>query len=148
MKIAIAADHGGYLLKEMIIGFLSNYEGVEVLDLGTNSAESVDYPQFGFACGETVANGDADRGIVCCGTGIGISIAANKVKGIRCALCTSVEMAKLSRQHNNANILALGGRTTKPEDALMIVDAWLKTEFEGDRHARRVAQIDAYGSEE
>lgn len=148
MKIAIAADHGGYLLKEMIIGFLSNYEGVEVLDLGTNSAESVDYPKFGFACAETVANGDADRGIVCCGTGIGISIAANKVKGIRCALCTSVEMAKLSREHNNANMLALGGRTTKPEDALMMVDTWIKTEFLGDRHARRVAMLDEYGCDE
>ena len=147
MKIAIAADHGGYSLKEMIIGFLSNYEGVEVLDLGTNSTESVDYPQFGFACGEAVAGGDADRGIVVCGTGIGISIAANKVKGIRCALCTSVEMARLSRQHNDANILALGGRTTKTEDALMIVDTWLKTEFEGDRHARRVAMLDSYGAD-
>ncbi len=147
MKIAIAADHGGYLLKEMIIGFLSNYDGVEVLDLGTNSTESVDYPQFGFACGEAVAGGDADRGIVVCGTGIGISIAANKVKGIRCALCTSVEMARLSRQHNDANILALGGRTTKTEDALMIVDTWLKTEFEGDRHARRVAMLDSYGAD-
>ena len=147
MKIAIAADHGGYSLKEMIIGFLSNYEGVEVLDLGTNSTESVDYPQFGFACGEAVANGDAERGIVVCGTGIGISIAANKVKGIRCALCTSIEMARLSREHNNANILALGGRTTKPEDALMIVDTWLKTEFAGGRHARRVAQIDSYGDD-
>ena len=147
MKIAIAADHGGYLLKEMIIGFLSNYEGVEVLDLGTNSTESVDYPQFGFACGEAVANGDAERGIVVCGTGIGISIAANKVKGIRCALCTSIEMARLSREHNNANILALGGRTTKPEDALMIVDTRLKTEFAGDRHARRVAMLDSYGDD-
>ena len=147
MKIAIAADHGGYSLKEMIIGFLSNYEGVEVLDLGTNSTESVDYPQFGFACGEAVANGDAERGIVVCGTGIGISIAANKVKGIRCALCTSIEMARLSREHNNANILALGGRTTKPEAALMIVDTWLKTEFAGGRHARRVAQIDSYGDD-
>ncbi|MCR5134628.1 MAG: ribose 5-phosphate isomerase B [Clostridiales bacterium] len=147
MKIAIAADHGGYLLKEMIIGFLSNYDGVEVLDLGTNSTESVDYPQFGFACGEAVAGGDADRGIVVCGTGIGISIAANKVKGIRCALCTSVEMARLCRQHNDANILALGGRTTKTEDALMIVDTWLKTEFEGDRHARRVAMLDSYGAD-
>ena len=134
MKIAIAADHGGYSLKEMIIGFLSNYEGVEVLDLGTNSTESVDYPQFGFACGEAVAGGDADRGIVVCGTGI-------------CALCTSVEMAKLSREHNDANILALGGRTTKPEDALMIVDTWLKTEFAGDRHARRVAMLDSYGDD-
>ena len=141
MKIAIAADHGGYLLKEMIIGFLSNYEGVEVLDLGTNSTESVDYPLFGFACGEAVARGDADRGIVCCGTGIGISIAANKVKGIRCALCTSVEMARLSREHNNANMLALGARVIGPELAKKITQIFLTTDFEGGRHARRVGMI-------
>ena len=147
MKIAIAADHGGYLLKEMIIGFLSNYEGVEVLDLGTNSTESVDYPLFGFACGEAVARGDADRGIVCCGTGIGISIAANKVNASGSELSTTTEMARLSREHNNANMLALGGRTTKPEDALMIVDTWIKTEFLGDRHARRVAMLDSYGDD-
>lgn len=143
MKIAIAADHGGYLLKEMIIGFLSNYEGVEVLDLGTNSTESVDYPLFGFACGEAVANGDADRGIVCCGTGIGISIAANKVPGIRCALCTSVEMAKLAREHNNANILALGARVVGGGLALKIAETFLDTEFEGGRHQRRVDLISA-----
>ena len=142
MKIAIAADHGGYLLKEMIIGFLSNYEGVEVLDLGTNSAESVDYPQFGFACGEAVAGGDAERGIVVCGTGIGISIAANKVKGIRCGLCTSVEMAELTRKHNNANMLALGGRTTPPDLAIEITKTWLDTEFEGGRHKRRTDMLD------
>lgn len=147
MKIALASDHGGYELKEMIAGYLEN-AGVEVLDLGTNSTESVDYPRYGFACAEAVAKGEADRGIVCCGTGIGVSIAANKVKGIRCALCMSVEMARLSRQHNDANMLALGGRITKAEDALAIVDTWLATEFEGDRHARRVALLNEYGCKE
>ena len=140
MKIAVASDHGGYLLKETVKKNLEDW-GIEVLDLGTHSEESVDYPVYGRLCGETVANGEADLGVVCCGTGIGISIAANKVKGIRCGLCTSVEMAHLTKQHNNANILALGGRTTAPELALAIVDEWLDTEFEGGRHQRRVDML-------
>ena len=140
MKIAVASDHGGYLLKETVKKHLED-RGIEVLDLGTHSEESVDYPVDGRLCGETVANGEADLGVVCCGTGIGISIAANKVKGIRCGLCTSVEMAHLTKQHNNANILALGGRTTAPELALAIVDEWLDTEFEGGRHQRRVDML-------
>ncbi len=143
MKIALAADQGGFELKELIKEHLAGKD-IEVLDLGTHSTESVDYPHFGFACGEAVVEGKADRGIVCCGTGIGISIAANKVDGVRCALCTSVEMAALSRQHNNANLLALGGRTTENQLALDIVDTWLTTEFEGGRHARRVGLIDNY----
>ena len=141
MNIAVASDHGGYLLKETVKKHLED-RGIEVLDLGTHSEESVDYPVYGKLCGETVANGEADLGVVCCGTGIGISIAANKVKGIRCGLCTSVEMAHLTKQHNNANILALGGRTTAPELALAIVDEWLDTEFEGGRHQRRVDMLD------
>ena len=141
MKIAVASDHGGYLLKETGTKHLED-RGIEVLDLGTHSEESVDYPVYGRLCGETVANGEADLGVVCCGTGIGISIAANKVKGIRCGLCTSVEMAHLTKQHNNANILALGGRTTAPELARAIVDEWLDTEFEGGRHQRRVDMLD------
>lgn len=141
MKIAVASDHGGYLLKETVKKHLED-RGIEVLDLGTHSEESVDYPVYGRLCGETVANGEADLGVVCCGTGIGISIAANKVKGIRCGLCTSVEMAHLTKQHNNANILALGGRTTAPELALAIVDEWLDAEFEGGRHQRRVDMLD------
>ncbi len=141
MKIAVASDHGGYLLKETVKKHLED-RGIEVLDLGTHSEESVDYPVYGKLCGETVAKGEADLGVVCCGTGIGISIAANKVKGIRCGLCTSVEMAHLTKQHNNANILALGGRTTQPELALAIVDEWLDTEFEGGRHQRRVDMLD------
>ena len=141
MKIAIASDHGGFALKETIREYLAG-KGFEIEDLGTYSEESVDYPVYGKACAEAVASGRAERGIVCCGTGIGISIAANKVKGIRCGLCTSVEMAHLTRQHNNANMLALGGRTTAPELALAIVDEFFATEFEGGRHARRVAMLD------
>lgn len=141
MKLALASDHGGFKLKEAVKAHLEKRE-IEVLDLGTNSEESVDYPKFGQACGEAVAAGDADAGIVCCGTGIGISIAANKVKGVRCGLCTSVEMAQLTKKHNNANVLALGGRTTPEELAIKIVDAWLDTEFEGGRHQRRVDMLD------
>ncbi len=140
MKIALASDHGGFALKEAIKKHLAE-RGIETLDLGTHSEESVDYPIYGKLCGEAVCRGEADLGIVCCGTGIGISIAANKVKGIRCGLCTSVEMAHLTKQHNNANILALGGRTTEPALALAIVDEWLDTEFEGGRHQRRVDML-------
>ena len=142
MKIALASDHGGFELKEQVKEHLLKRE-IEVLDLGTNSAESVDYPAYGTLCGETVVSGKADCGIVVCGTGIGISIAANKVKGVRCGLCTSVEMAHLTKQHNNANVVALGGRTTAPELAMAIVDEWLDTEFEGGRHQRRVDMLDA-----
>ena len=142
MLIAIASDHGGYQLKETIRKFLAERKDVKVVDLGTSSEESVDYPVYGKACAEAVASGKADRGIVVCGTGIGISIAANKVKGIRCGLCTSVEMAELTRRHNNANMLALGGRTTDPQLALEIVTAFLDTEFEGGRHKRRTDMLD------
>ena len=141
MRIAIASDHGGFELKEIVKKHLEE-RGLEVADLGTNSDASVDYPVYGRACGEAVVSGEADCGIVVCGTGIGISIAANKVKGVRCGLCTSVEMAQLTKQHNNANVLALGGRTTPAELALQIVDAWLDTEFEGGRHERRTGMLD------
>ncbi len=141
MKIAVASDHGGFALKEKVKEHLMQ-RGFEVEDLGTHSEDSADYPAYGKACGEAVASGKADLGVVVCGTGIGISIAANKVKGIRCGLCTSVEMAHLTKQHNNANILALGGRTTEPDLALKIVDEWLDTEFEGGRHQRRVDMLD------
>lgn len=137
----MASDHGGFELKDIIKEHLIG-KGYEILDLGTNSSDSVDYPEYGKACGEAVVGGKADVGIVCCGTGIGISIAANKVKGVRCGLCTSVEMATLTKQHNNANIIALGGRTTAPELAKEIVDAWLETDFEGGRHQRRVDMLD------
>lgn len=141
MLIAIASDHGGFALKEEIKDFLRT-RGVKFVDLGTNNEDSVDYPIYGKACAEAVASGKADRGIVCCGTGIGISIAANKVKGIRCGLCTSVEMAELTRKHNDANMLALGGRTTDTELALEITAKWLDTEFEGGRHKRRTDMLD------
>ena len=141
MKIAVASDHGGFKLKEEVKAHLLE-RGLEVVDLGTHSEDSVDYPAYGKACGEAVVGGQADVGIVVCGTGIGISIAANKVQGVRCGLCTSVEMATLTKQHNNANVLALGGRTTGTELAMQIVDAWLDTEFEGGRHQRRVDMLD------
>lgn len=142
MIIALAADHGGFELKNAIKEHLKEREGVKIADLGVNAPDSVDYPDYGKACGEAVASGKADLGIVCCGTGIGISIAANKVKGIRCALCTSVEMAELAKQHNNANIISLGGRTTDNELAFAIVDKWLDSEFEGGRHKRRTDKLD------
>lgn len=137
MKIAIASDHAGYEMKMIILGYLQAMDH-EVLDLGTNSSESVDYPVYGKACGEAVVAGQAEKGIVVCGTGIGISMAANKVKGVRCGLCTSVEMAEMTRKHNDANILALGARTTEITLALQIVDRFLNTEFEGGRHQKRV----------
>lgn len=141
MKIGIASDHGGFELKEYLKEYLKK-SGIEVSDFGTNSEEPVDYPIYGERCARAVANGEVERGVVCCGTGIGISIAANKVKGIRCALCTDENMARLSRQHNNANVLALGGRITSNEEAQKILDAWLITEFEGGRHQRRIDMID------
>ena len=141
MLIAIASDHGGFELKEKVKEHLRE-RNVKFVDLGTNSTESVDYPVYGKACAEAVASGKAERGIVICGTGIGISIAANKVKGIRCGLCTSVEMAKLTRQHNNANMLAMGGRILETETAFAIVDAFIDTRFEGGRHKRRTDMLD------
>lgn len=140
MKIAIASDHGGYELKEAVKKHLLQ-RGFEIIDLGTDSEVSVDYPTYGKQCGETVAAGKADRGIVFCGTGIGISMAANKVKGIRCALCTDEHLAAMTRRHNDANLLALGGRTTDPEKAVSITDVWLDTPFEGGRHQRRVDML-------
>lgn len=142
MLIAIASDHGGFELKEKVKEHLRGRD-VKFVDLGTNSTDSVDYPIYGKACAEAVASGKAERGIVICGTGIGISIAANKVKGIRCGLCTSVEMAQLTRQHNNANMLSMGGRILDDETAFAIVDAFLDTEFEGGRHQRRTDMLDA-----
>ena len=147
MIIAMAADHGGYELKNAIRDHLTA-KGYQVADLGTNSGESVDYPEYGYACGKAVADGRAALGIVCCGSGIGISMAANKVPGVRCALVNSLELAKLAKQHNNANMLAFGGRFTAPEDAIAMVDAWLEEEWHGttqERHARRVAQLNELG---
>ena len=141
MIIAMASDHAGYELKMAIREKLEK-EGYQILDLGTDSTEAVDYPKYGKALGEAVMAGKAEKGIAVCGTGIGISIAANKVKGIRCALCTSVEMAKMAKQHNNANILAMGGRTTDKELAFQMVDTWLSEEFLGGKHLRRTNMLD------
>ncbi|MDO4552787.1 MAG: ribose 5-phosphate isomerase B [Bacillota bacterium] len=141
MIIATASDHGGFQLKEAVKEHLKSRENVEVLDLGTFSEESVDYPQYGEACARAVAEGKADLGIVCCGTGIGISIAANKVKGVRCALAVTPFMAEMAKRHNDANVLALGGRVLEEEEALRLVDIWLDTDFEGGRHQRRVDRL-------
>ena len=142
MKLAIASDHGGFQLKEFLKDELVS-AGYDVNDLGTYSEDSVDYPVYGKKCAECVASGNADGGIVCCGTGIGISIAANKIKGIRCALCTSPEMSRLAKEHNNANMLALGGRVLKNKEALEITNEWLNAEFLGDRHKRRTDMLDS-----
>lgn len=145
--IYIACDHGGLELKAAVKDFLSK-QGVEVVDLGTNSTDSVDYPDFGKAVALKVAGTD-DKGIVICKTGVGMSIAANKVHGIRCALCTSVDMGRLCREHNNANVLALGASNTDIKTALDIVRAFMTAKFEGGRHAQRVNKImaieDNYG---
>ncbi len=140
MKIAIAADHGGFELKGVIIDHLTK-KGYEMVNLGTDTADSVDYSDYAEKCAEQVLSGAVSFGIVVCGTGIGISIAANKINGIRCALCHSPETAALAKQHNNANIISLGGRTTTDEMALKIVDAFMEAEFEGGRHQRRVDKI-------
>ncbi|TJX13394.1 ribose 5-phosphate isomerase B [Tissierella creatinini] len=140
MKIGIGSDHGGFELKEEIKKYLEE-EGVEFVDFGTNSSDSVDYPDYGKSVAEAIVDKVVDRGIVICGTGIGISIAANKVKGIRCALCSDTYSARMSRQHNNANMLALGARVLGLGLALDIVSAWLKSEFEGGRHELRVNKI-------
>lgn len=142
MKLVIGSDHGAVELKEEIKDLLKDeFSDVEVEDMGTFGKESVDYPDIAEKVCTPVAKGEADRGIVLCGTGIGISIAANKVKGIRAALCHETYTAKMSRQHNNANVLAMGGRTTGPEIAKEIVRTWMTTEFEGGRHERRVNKI-------
>lgn len=140
MKIGLASDHGGYELKEHIREHLEK-KGIEYIDYGTNSEESADYPDYGRKAGEAIMSGEVDRAIVVCGTGIGISLAANKVKGVRCALCGDSYSARMSREHNNANALALGGRVVGKDLALEIVDIWLRTEFAGGRHERRVNKI-------
>ena len=140
--IAIGADHGGFELKEHIKKHLDEL-GLEYKDYGTYSEESVDYPDCAKPVCEAVMDGTADKGILICGTGIGISIAANKHKGIRAALCGDVYSAKMTKVHNNANVLCLGGRVTGRELAFMIVDAWLNAEYEGGRHQARIDKIHA-----
>ncbi|MFA9424571.1 MAG: ribose 5-phosphate isomerase B [Sedimentibacter sp.] len=140
MKIVIACDHGGLELKEAVKEHLIK-KGYEVNDIGVNDSTSVDYPDYGRRAGEIVSRNEADKGIVVCGTGIGISIAANKVDGIRCALCTNEYMARMSRMHNDANMLALGNRVIGQGVGLDIVDVWLATSFEGGRHENRVRKL-------
>ena len=140
MKIAIGCDHVGYELKKRVIDHLTE-KGHEVVDFGTDSTERTDYPIYGEKAANAVASSECDRGIVICGTGIGISISANKVKGIRCVVCSEPYSALLSRQHNDTNMLAFGSRVVGGDLALMIVDAWLSGEYEGGRHAKRVQMI-------
>ena len=139
--IAIACDHAGIDLKPHVIAVLDEL-GLPYKDLGTNSHESVDYPVYGARAARAVSSGECDRGIVMCGTGVGIAMAASKVRGIRCVNCTDTYSAKMSRMHNNANILSLGARVVGSELAKDIVRIWLTTDFEGERHARRVGLLD------
>tara|TARA_B110000467_G_C18326862_1_gene489700 strand:- start:24 stop:455 length:432 start_codon:yes stop_codon:yes gene_type:complete len=141
MKISIGADHAGFSVKEKIREYLES-KGYRILDKGAYSEESVDYPEFGHAVGNSVKDGESAKGIVVCGSGIGISMAANKVEGIRAALCTTPEHALMSRLHNDANVLAIGARMTDFDIILEIIDTWLRSEFEGGRHSRRVNKIE------
>lgn len=140
MKIGIGNDHSALELKAEIIELLKE-RGHGVVDYGTNSPESCDYPVYGEKVGRAVASGEVERGILICGTGLGISLAANKVKGVRAAVCSEPFTAKMSRAHNNCNILAFGARVVGAELAKMIVETWLDTEFEGGRHQRRVDML-------
>jgi ribose 5-phosphate isomerase B len=142
MRIAIASDHAGYAHKELLKKRLADL-GHEIVDFGTDSDESVDYPKFIRPAAEAVARGECERGIVLGGSGNGEAIVANRVRGVRCTLCWTVESARLARSHNDSNVLSLGERLVSREDALAILEAWLETPFEGGRHARRIAQIDA-----
>jgi ribose 5-phosphate isomerase B len=148
MKIALGADHAGFELKQKIKQHLSAQHDVEIDDRGTVSNESVDYPDFAKHVGEDVVAHKADLGILVCGTGIGMSIAANKVPGVRAANVSTIEEAQLSREHNDANVLALGARTLDPQNAIAIVDKWLHTSFLGGRHQRRVDKISEIEREE
>ena len=140
MRVAIGADHAGFSLKEDIKGLLAGL-GIDVEDVGTGSSESVDYPDFAARVARGVAGGVFDRGILVCGTGIGMAMAANKIAGVRAAPVTGLEGARLSRQHNDANVLTLGARITAPALALDIVRTFLETPFEGGRHQRRVDKV-------
>ncbi len=143
MKIAIASDHGGYHYKQILAAYLRE-KGHTVQDFGCHDENSVDYADFAIPAGEAVAAGQFERGILICGTGIGMSIAANKVRGVRCALCSEPVSARLTREHNNTNVLAMGERVIGIEMAKAIVDVWLETPFTGGRHQRRIGKISAY----
>ncbi len=142
MKIAIGCDHGGYLLKQDILIWLEEHD-IDFEDVGCYNTDSVDYPIYGEKVARRVSSGECDKGIVICTTGIGISIAANKVKGIRCALCSDSLSAEMTRRHNDANIIAMGAGIVGPNLARRMVEVFLNTEFEGGRHARRVALLDS-----
>ena len=139
-KIAIASDHGGFDLKESVIGTLRN-KGFEIDDLGPSSTDSVDYPDYGIKLVQAIVEKKVERGIVICGTGVGMSIVVNRFPGIRGTLCSDVYTAKMCREHNDSNILIMGGRVSGKELALEIVVIWLKTKFEGGRHQRRLDKI-------
>ena len=141
LKIAIGSDHGGFNYKESVIDYL-RARNIEFVDVGTYTRESCDYPEIAKAVARKVVAGEADRGILICGTGIGMSITANKIKGVRAALCSDTYSARVSRAHNNANVLCIGERVIGEHLALDIVDIWLKTGFEGGRHKRRVDMIE------
>jgi len=147
LKIAIGSDHNGIAFKKLLTEHLRGGEH-DVFDAGPATEDSVDYPDFAFAVAEMVSKGEADRGILICGSGIGMSMAANKVRGIRAALCHSPEEAALTRQHNDANVLTLAGWQTAEGDVMKIVDNFLNSEFEGGRHGRRVDKIKAYEEEQ
>lgn len=140
MKIGIGNDHAAVEMKNDVVTYLEE-KGIEVVNYGTDTHESCHYPEFGEKVGRAVANGDVDLGILICGTGVGISLAANKVKGVRAVVCSEPYTAKLSRQHNNTNVLAFGARVIGIEMAKMIIDEWLKAEFMGGRHQDRVDMI-------
>ncbi|MCS7009012.1 MAG: ribose-5-phosphate isomerase [Chthoniobacterales bacterium] len=143
MKIAIGSDHAGYSYKTAIIEWLRK-QGHEVLDFGTHSPDPADYPLYVIPAAEAVAQGKADRAVVLGGSGNGEAIAANKVKGIRCALCWNTETAELARRHNNANAISLGERMISLQTALEILHVWLNTDFDGGRHSNRIAELDQY----
>lgn len=140
MKVAVACDHGGFRLKNVLMEEMKR-QGIEVVDFGTYNEESCDYPDFAAPAAKAVAKGECDKGVLVCGTGIGVSMTANKVKGIRCALCHDVFSAKATRAHNDTNVLAMGQRVIGEGLAIEILNAWLHTEFEGDRHIRRIQKV-------
>jgi len=147
MRIAVGSDHAGFHMKQEIAAHLASLD-IEVVDCGTHSTERVDYPDFGAAVGRAVVSGEADGGVCVCGSGIGIAIAANKIRGVRAATVHDITSARLSKQHNDANVICVGERLTGPTVAIDVVDAWLGARFEGGRHSGRVAKLDALGGEQ
>ncbi len=143
MKIAIGSDHAGFPLKEVLKEFI-NREGYKVIDVGVYEETSADYPIFAEKVVRLIQNGEAERGVLICGTGIGMSISANKFKGIRASLCTNEYMARMSRRHNNSNVLCLGSRVVGVDLAISILKTWLEEEFEGGRHLRRLGIIEGW----